>query len=619
MKRIVPLLIAAIAGYVLVASRFIPLAEKWGEVEAIWFDILAAIAFVLGGGSLLKLHLRRISDRAAGWGYSAITLAAFLTTLYVGVAKTGARPSQEQEFYGQSFATLKVDDLPPSLTYRVAGSIPARSDDEPLPLGVQRQFSQQGSDLVFRGWMSAKQEADLSSYKEALSWQCTVEKLFDKAQPPAPLRGKVTYLADYSKLGFRGFMTEADHEALLKLGSNQPFVDAVEALWIASRLKTEVSVERLPAGFSIPAASRTYLSYDEATHQLSIRGPMSTALRDELARDHFPLARPMTAEQRAVFVHDVESRGGKLSEQQARVLDAALSKTWSTEGLRFALDQAGHSVPIEMSACELYQEQQTGRKSDSGKPPQAAPGKPEPDVKLNERQLAALQEFVREPTETVDDLASRLHAAGPFTARQENALQEFFGKVPTVGVQKLNACIDLLRIGPLTREQRDFLRNDYREQSQWRRTVGDLFVKAHKVKYPWSGQYNSPGSWFSWMYEYVFKPCTATMFSLLAFYVASAAFRAFRAKNVEAILLLGTAFIILLSQTFAGYWLTSWLPSDPQQSLLAWLRMENLKILIMRVFTTAGTRAIMIGIALGIASTSIKIMLGQDRSYVGRD
>jgi hypothetical protein len=44
-----------------------------------------------------------------------------------------------------------------------------------------------------------------------------------------------------------------------------------------------------------------------------------------------------------------------------------------------------------------------------------------------------------------------------------------------------------------------------------------------------------------------------------------------------------------------------------------------LKILIMRVFTTAGTRAIMIGIALGIASTSIKILLGQDRSYVGRD
>ncbi len=448
----------------------------------------------------------------------------------------------------------------------------------------------------------------------------TVKEMADACgsytKAPAALKGKVSYLADYSRLGFRGFMTDADHEALLKLGNNAPFVAAVDSLWAASREETQVSVENLPAGFSIPAASRAYVSYDGATHKLGIRGPMSTALRDELARDHFPLARPMTAEQRAAFVNEVESHGGKLSELQARTLDAALTKAWSIDGLQFALDEAGHAVPAEKSACELYQEQQS-RKSGSATVPKTDAPKPEPHAKLNERQRAALDEFVRERTETVDDLAARLKSAGPFTANQNGALQEFFAKVPTVGEQKLNACIDLLRIGPLSREQRDFLRNDYREQTQWRQTVGELFVKAHKVKYPWSGQYNSPGSWFGWMYEYMFKPCTATMFSLLAFYVASAAFRAFRAKNVEALLLLGTAFIILLSQTFAGYWLTSWLPSDPQQNLLAWLRMENLKILIMRVFTTAGNRAILIGIALGIASTSIKIMLGQDRSYLG--
>jgi hypothetical protein len=35
------------------------------------------------------------------------------------------------------------------------------------------------------------------------------------------------------------------------------------------------------------------------------------------------------------------------------------------------------------------------------------------------------------------------------------------------------------------------------------------------------------------------------------------------------------------------------------------------------VFNTAGNRAIMIGIALGIASVSLKILLGVDRSYIG--
>ncbi len=133
-------------------------------------------------------------------------------------------------------------------------------------------------------------------------------------------------------------------------------------------------------------------------------------------------------------------------------------------------------------------------------------------------------------------------------------------------------------------------------------------------EYPWSGSYRENGVAFWWMYEYVFKPLTATMFSMLAFYIASAAFRAFRAKNVEAMLLLSTAFIILLGRTFAGVWLTGWIPEDSE---FQGLRLENLTVYIMKVFNTAGNRAIMIGVALGIASTSLKVLLGVDRSYLG--
>ncbi len=130
--------------------------------------------------------------------------------------------------------------------------------------------------------------------------------------------------------------------------------------------------------------------------------------------------------------------------------------------------------------------------------------------------------------------------------------------------------------------------------------------------YAWSGSYREVGGPFWWLYEYAFKPLTATMFAMLAFYVASAAFRAFRAKNFEAILLLSTAFIILLGRTYAGVWLTGWLPE-----WLSGLRLENVTVTIMKVFNTAGNRAIMIGIALGIASTSLKVLLGIDRSYLG--
>lgn len=132
--------------------------------------------------------------------------------------------------------------------------------------------------------------------------------------------------------------------------------------------------------------------------------------------------------------------------------------------------------------------------------------------------------------------------------------------------------------------------------------------------YPWAGEYQAEGSVLWWLYEYVINPITATMFGMLAFYVASAAFRAFRAKNLEATLLLGTAIIVLLGRTYAGVYLTAWLPP-----WLDWLRFNSLSEMIQDVFNTAGTRAITIGIALGAVATSLKILLGLDRSYLGSD
>jgi L-lactate permease len=113
--------------------------------------------------------------------------------------------------------------------------------------------------------------------------------------------------------------------------------------------------------------------------------------------------------------------------------------------------------------------------------------------------------------------------------------------------------------------------------------------------------------------------------TLLAFFIASAAFRAFRAKNTEATILLVTAFVVLLGRTYAGIYITDWLPEDPI-ILTDWLhvdvsglRLDRLTNTIMKTLNTAGNRAIMIGIAMGIVSTSLKVLLGIDRSYLGSD
>ena len=159
-----------------------------------------------------------------------------------------------------------------------------------------------------------------------------------------------------------------------------------------------------------------------------------------------------------------------------------------------------------------------------------------------------------------------------------------------------------------------------------------LFLGLAKVgvhpntKFPefsWSGNYLEEGSAFWWFFEYIFTPLSATMFALLAFYISSAAFRAFRAKNTEATILLIIAVIVLLGRTYASEWLTGGFSNEPIFGdggiTYSDFKLDHLSQIIMDDFTTPGMRAIKIGIALGVASTSLKVLLGVDRSYLGSD
>src|SRR4029079_7290896 len=62
-------------------------------------------------------------------------------------------------------------------------------------------------------------------------------------------------------------------------------------------------------------------------------------------------------------------------------------------------------------------------------------------------------------------------------------------------------------------------------------------------------------------YNMVNSPLASTMFALLAFFIASAAFRAFRARNAEATLLLGTAIIMMIGLVSVGGFLWSVFPA----------------------------------------------------------
>ncbi|MEX0700700.1 MAG: hypothetical protein WD069_01250 [Planctomycetales bacterium] len=606
LKRLVPLIITAAVGFLLIVANYVPWIE-WLEQKALtWFDVLAAIAFVLGGGNLLAGHLKKISDRARGWGYSAVTILAFLVTLIVGLGKIGVPPASDQEHYGETFAELDVDDLPSALTFSVPGRIPEKDNDVELPKSAVRQIGERDGNITFRGWIRPNQQSDLLQYEDTLEWKCTVERLFEAAQPPPDLKGKLTYYADHSALGFSGAMSEASRTDLLALSDDAAWIAAVDALHRLSDVKTTIDAAAAPEEFTVPESLADALAFDRTSRRLTLTGPLSPAGRRALT-DQFPRALPQSAEERDRFRAELEGRGQPLTtgpDGQRVEFDKALDASWMADQLRALFDLAGQAPVVPRTACEMLEDMQAGRpiveKRTEGE-----------DVSLNDAQAEALERFAAGSL-SPDALPAALAAAGPWEERQDAALKDFLEELPTAAERNRDLYFALAKAGLLTEAQRDFLMADYRRQLRWEQTVGRLFVRSNPPKYPWSGDYTEPGTPFWWLYEYALKPLTATMFALLAFFVASAAFRAFRAKNVEAALLLGTAFIILLGRTAAGVALTSWLPEE-----VAGLRIENVTVFIMGVFNTAGNRAIMIGIALGLAATSLRILLGIDRSYLG--
>lgn len=108
---------------------------------------------------------------------------------------------------------------------------------------------------------------------------------------------------------------------------------------------------------------------------------------------------------------------------------------------------------------------------------------------------------------------------------------------------------------------------------------------------------------YNWIVEAGFKPLQATMFSLLAFYVASAAFRAFRVRNVEAGILLAAALLIMLGVNPYVVRALPFLPDFTQWTL--------------NIPNAAAQRGIIIGAALGAASMALRILIGIERSYLG--
>lgn len=126
------------------------------------------------------------------------------------------------------------------------------------------------------------------------------------------------------------------------------------------------------------------------------------------------------------------------------------------------------------------------------------------------------------------------------------------------------------------------------------------------------------GTVFLWIFNNVNVPLEATMFSLLAFFIASAAYRAFRARTLDASLLLAAAIIVMFGRVPIGNFIWQHITPQALADKLPFLP-EEIAEWIMSSPTMAARRGIMIGAALGAISTSLKIILGVERSYLSSE
>jgi hypothetical protein len=155
------------------------------------------------------------------------------------------------------------------------------------------------------------------------------------------------------------------------------------------------------------------------------------------------------------------------------------------------------------------------------------------------------------------------------------------------------------------------LRKLKKKESEWYTSI-IFFVAIVGGVFAGIGKYQPSGTSFrlfsDTMVLQIIGAMGTAIFSLLSFYLASAAYRAFRIRTFEAGLMMVTALIIMFGQTPFGMYISGWIPQDFQA---LWL--PNISAWILRVPSSAFIRALTFGAMLGAIATALRYWLNMER------
>jgi hypothetical protein len=109
--------------------------------------------------------------------------------------------------------------------------------------------------------------------------------------------------------------------------------------------------------------------------------------------------------------------------------------------------------------------------------------------------------------------------------------------------------------------------------------------------------------YFDWLYINVYSALSSTTYSILAFFIVSAAFRAFRARNIDAAVLLISGFLVIIGNT----------PASPT----LWNQFPVIRDWLMNIPVAAVGRIVVIGAGLGLITLALRLITGKEAVHLG--
>ncbi len=595
MRKEIPLLITGFVGVILILQYFSP-NKQINQVEGLfmnWMQIVAAFSMILGVLNLIRVNGDKIYKKRRNWGFSVIIIISLFATLFVGFSNIGSKSmynrkilktnsgivgSVAKEVLKENGFKIQNEAYSPLLVALIEGTQKERTISSILPdklkkMKLEDKYSKMLDTVLYRS-----KEAIARANNLGRDINVKIEESLDE------LKGKE-------------FKDEI-------LSLNKSIVDKLDKINAKLNLKKQENIEDTiyaQVEYNLKNINKKNIVLDNFTYYRNMNNFIKK-LNEFLLNDEDLLV-----------ALNLKLRKSKSFNTFYKDVAAHISLKQSTKFEKILKD---NFLPTYLNL--IYREKNISKNTLNKVVAKVNNGL----LASNEDTILDIVNYIKlQEINKIKNAFSQNKMAKNEVAKvlyldmveklfnnEESSSASF---VATMVKKHLSASLTLKKlktnksiVNKYIAKNKDIFKDLKLSSSSTRFILSTLLANE---KYELATLDN--GSSFMEIYRYIFTPLSSTMFALLAFFVASASYRAFRARNKEATILLIAGFLVMLGRV----------PVGQMFSIEGVFDVAEISQFIMEVPAMSVQSAIMIGVALGVISTSLRLILGIERSHLGGD